>query len=112
MQYPGNREKLRAVLAVLKCPTTLSTRVTFNDSTEGLFHDSSNHPTTSPPLCFHHHGKPLRVLRHDGQWWLHSNDVLAVTGRRLGRWQHSHGLLTLDYTPDHPLRHAMAVCRG
>ncbi|NWK79915.1 hypothetical protein [Aquitalea sp. LB_tupeE] len=155
----------------------------------------------SPPLCFYYHGKPLHVLRHDGQWWLHSSDVLALIGRRLGnriqqllaaepthqntpetevtnacwpatallralrrsnkplarqlrdwlnrqllpaleqlpptaprweqalalaaeagvqvshavlqavlaqgvRWQHSHWLLTLDYTPDHPLRHA------
>jgi prophage antirepressor-like protein len=159
---------------------------------------SSQHP---PPLCFHYHGKPLHVLRHDGQWWLNSHDVLAVIGRRLGqrllhllaadtthpntpktevtkeywpatallralrrsgkplarqlrdwlnstllpalaqlpptapqweqalalaaeagvqvshavlqalltqdmRWQHSHWLLTLDYTPDHRLRHA------
>ena len=158
---------------------------------------TSQHP---PPLCFYYHGKPLHVLRHGGQWWLHSSDVLAVIGRRLGnriqqllaaepkhentqeedakeywpatallralrrsgkplarqlrdwlsgellpalaqlpptapqweqalalaaeagvqvshavlqalltqdmRWQHSHWLLTLDYTPDHPLRHA------
>ena len=158
----------------------------------------SEHP---PPLCFYYHGKPLHVLHHNDQWWLHSSDVLAVIGRRLGRriqqllsadpntgiaplgdeqpacwlatallrvlrrsgkplarqlrdwlnrellpalaqlppaaprweqalalaaeagvqvshavlqavlnqgmrWQHSHWLLTLDYTPDHPLRHA------
>ena len=43
---------------------------------------TSQHP---PPLCFHYHGKPLHVVRHDGQWWLHSSDVLAVIGRRLGR---------------------------
>jgi hypothetical protein len=152
-----------------------------------------------PSLCFYYHGKPLHVLHHNDQWWLHSSDVLAVIGRRLGhriqqllsadpntgiapvgkeqpecwlatllrvlrrsgkpwrgnaklveqraiaragavatrcatlgagsgtggggrgqvshavlqavltqgtRWQHSHWLLTLDYTPDHPLRHA------
>ncbi|WP_199104459.1 hypothetical protein [Aquitalea sp. ASV11] len=159
---------------------------------------SPQHP---PPLCFHYHGKPLHVQHHQGEWWLHSGDVLAVIGRRLGsriqqllaaepthentpktevtkeywpatallralrrsnkplarqlrdwlnrqllpaleqlpptaprweqalalaaeagvqvshavlqavltqgaRWQHSHWLLTLDYTPDHPLRHA------
>lgn len=43
---------------------------------------TAQHP---PPLCFYYHGKPLHVLRHDGQWRLHSNDVLAVIGRRLGR---------------------------
>jgi prophage antirepressor-like protein len=32
----------------------------------------------------YYHGKPLHVLRHDGQWWLHSGDVLALIGRRLG----------------------------
>lgn len=158
----------------------------------------SQHP---PPLCFYYHGKPLHVLHHHGQWWLHSSNVLALIGRRLGsriqqllaadptrentaetedikdywpatallralrrsgkplarqlrdwlnrqllpaleqlppaaprweqalalaaeagvqvshavfqavlaqgaRWQHSHWLLTLDYTPDNPLRHA------
>jgi prophage antirepressor-like protein len=161
-------------------------------------HTPSN-PNIPSPL--HYHGKPLHVLHHNDQWWLHSSDVLAVIGRRLGhriqqllsadpntgiapvgkeqpecwlatallrvlrrsgkplarqlrswlnsellpalaqlppaaprweqalalaaeagvqvshavlqavltqgtRWQHSHWLLTLDYTPDHPLRHA------
>jgi prophage antirepressor-like protein len=57
-----------------------------------------NTPRHPPPLCFHYHGKPLHVLRHDGQWWLNSNDVQAVTGRRLG--QRLQYLLAADTT--HP----------
>ncbi|WP_199054135.1 hypothetical protein [Aquitalea sp. ASV15] len=53
----------------------------------------SQHP---PPLCFHYHGKPLHVLRHDGQWWLYAADVQAAVGRRLGqRLQH---VLAVDST--------------
>lgn len=54
-------------------------------------------PQHPPPLCFYYQGKPLHVLRHDGQWWLRSGDVLAVIGRRLGcRIQQ---LLAADPTP-------------
>jgi hypothetical protein len=35
-----------------------------------------------------------------------SHAVLQAVLTQGTRWQHSHWLLTLDYTPDHPLRHA------
>ncbi|NWK78520.1 hypothetical protein, partial [Aquitalea sp. LB_tupeE] len=35
-----------------------------------------------------------------------SHAVLQAVLNQGMRWQHSHWLLTLDYTPDHPLRHA------
>jgi prophage antirepressor-like protein len=75
--------------------------VTFNDSTEGHFHDQASPFAfpTSPPLCFYYHGKPLHVQHHHGQWWLHSGDVLAVIGRRLG--SRIQQLLAADPTTKH-----------
>ncbi|WP_146215991.1 hypothetical protein [Aquitalea magnusonii] len=55
-------------------------------------------PQHPPPLCFHYHGKPLHVLRHNGQWWLYSDDILAVIGQRLGR--RIQQLLTPDTSTD------------
>lgn len=67
---------------------------------------TSQHP---PPLCFHYHGKPLHLLRHDGQWWLYSDDVLAVIGQRLGRRMQQ--LLSADTSTDiHPDAENATAC--
>ena len=76
----------------LPCPKAMGA-FTFKGTRFMTTQASPQHP---PPLCFYYHGKPLHVLHHDGQWWLHSGDVLAVIGRRLGqRLQH---LLAADTT--------------
>lgn len=41
-----------------------------------------------------------------------SHAVLQAVLTQGTRWQHSHWLLTLDYTPDHPLRHAHGRLQG
>ncbi len=41
-----------------------------------------------------------------------SHAVLQAVLAQGARWQHSHWLLTLDYTPDHPLRHAHGRLQG
>ena len=66
-------------------------------------------PERPPPLCFYYHGKPLHVLRHDGQWWLYSDDVLAVIGQRLGRRMQQ--LLSADTSTDiHPETENATAC--